>query len=205
MFDRRQVLGAAGTAVTALLAGCGGSGGTGGGEDYALPGESRELSGIEFTVTDVTESTVVDMTTAPVNESGEYQTTQFAAGTDKVENPRRLLLVDLTAENVTSDDQDLPAPAPKIPAAAGRITITGTGRGINPQSVQGELLRENDDGGVDTAESFGARVADLGWTLSPGETVSGWLLFRVKEGFDRATNTFTVEIDATAMRWHLQE
>jgi len=206
MYDRRQVLGALGTASTALLAGCGGSGGSG--PDYATPGETRELSGIEFTVTGVSEFTGVDLAVEAENqtetgtETGtvRYETTRFTAGTDTAENQRRLLVVDLTGENVTESEQGLPAPAPKIPAAAGRITITGTGRGINPQSVQGQLVR---DGG--RRESFGERVADLDWTLAPGESVSGWLLFRVREGFDRVSNTLTVEIDATTARWQLQE
>ncbi|MFB6120768.1 MAG: hypothetical protein ABEJ68_06595 [Halobacteriaceae archaeon] len=200
MFERRQILGALGTAGATLLAGCGSSGNGGGGQDYATPGESRELSGIRFTVTSVTETTTVDAVAPDVNDTATtYRTTRLTAGEDSIGDQRRFLVVDLTAENTGDSAQELPAPAPTPPAAAGRISITGAARGVNPRSVTGQLLRDSTP-----VESFGARVADLNWSLPPGESVSGWLLFRVSDDFNRTTNTLTVEIDATTARWQLK-
>lgn len=198
MYDRRRVLGAVGGAAATLLAGCGGGGG---GQDFATPGETRELSGIEFTVTGVTEVSTVDVVERNETEgtATTYRTTRLTPGTDQVGEQRRFLVVDLRAENPGDEPQALPAPAPAPPAAAGRISITGTGQGISPQSIIGELLRDD----APEAE-FGARVADLDWTLPPGESVGGWLLFRVEDDFDRTTNTLTVEIDAATVRWQLR-
>ncbi|MFB6120770.1 MAG: hypothetical protein ABEJ68_06605 [Halobacteriaceae archaeon] len=195
--NRRGLLRTLGVGAAAL-AGCS-SYRSGAGED-GVPGETLELLDVHYTLTSVAEAETIEVAGA---EADADSTTLLAADAWRSGTDRRFLVTDLRAENRSGESQGLPAPSPAPPAATGRVFVTGRNdpvgrKGLDAAPVVGRLVR---DGAA--VPSFGARVADLNWSLPPGDSVSGWVVFHVREGYDRSKNEFVVRIGNAAAHWAL--
>jgi hypothetical protein len=197
MPTRRAILGGIGVAASAVLAGCSGDG-----DDVAAVGESHERGGLRFTLQSLDERSAVDVVEDDVRPRGtataDFDTTRLEAGTDGLGRARTFLLAALHVENVGDESAGLPSSAPPPPPAAGSVYVTGTGRRVTPLPPPGDLLESGEP-----RDSFDEVVAEREWSLSPGEAVSGWLLFRIGADFDRETNSFSVELNDRVMRWEL--
>ena len=126
------------------------------------------------------------------------------AATESLDEAVSVVVVDLTVENAGSESQGLPAPSPAPLAATGNVFISGRdnqagNRGIPAASVAGPLVRDGE-----AARGYGYNVAALNWTLPPGDSVGGWIAFRVDGDYDLGENDIMVRIDNAAARWALR-
>lgn len=191
--NRREFVRSLGAAAPLALAGCG-SYADGGGE--GVPGDTLSLLDLEYTVTRVAATDTLDVRGDDSDESAP--TTRLRA------ERSTYVVVDLRVENSSGEPQGLPAPSPAPLTATGEIYLSGRdrrvgNRGIGAASVAGPLVRE----GAAT-RGYGPRIADLDWSLPPGASVAGWIVFSVAADYDLGENDVVVRIGNAAAEWALR-